>query len=240
MSDAIDRDAAIRAIEDAEVYTFSDGFPDARGTRREMIAALRALPAVPPSRITRAEADARLDATLRKMAESDRAPRVACPKCYAEFPASPAERLARAADALDKARDDRARASMGPTQPWVQALSRLRTADDEFMSALAAFRAAKPPVSDGKSDSTGAAPPAAEPAPRIVAASEVISSLRAATAAAQAARQDDGNPEPAPCVGTNCANPRCNYMVLCGMICNKCGSIAAKAACSACRPGGAA
>lgn len=154
--------------------TAAHGLKDAHSEVERLeaeVAALRALPAVPPSRITRAEADARLDATLRKMAESDLAPRVACPKCYAEFPSVPpsaaAERLALAVvaqqDALDAVR------SVYPTPPG--AMDALDRATYERIAATAAYRAAKPA-------STGAAPPAAEPAPCGTCARAEVRALR--------------------------------------------------------------
>ena len=99
---------------------------------------------------------------------------------------APAERLARAADA-DAAAYAAFAAAISRGEDWRPFDAPATKSREEFMSALAAFRAAPEPA------------------------------------------------KPEPCagchdIGVNCANPRCNYMVPCGSICNKCGTITPKCA----------
>lgn len=112
MSDAIDRDEAIRAVSQAAVPMTGEAEP--------FIRALRSLPAVPPSPAER------LDLDPESLAEA---------MCAAEFGSA----------AWGSHPDD------GPLR------RRFRTRANYVIEWFSAYRAAKP-------GSTGAAPPAAEPA----------------------------------------------------------------------------
>lgn len=150
---------------------------------------------------------------------------------------SPAERLARAVDEME---DE----CCGAGIPQYLAANGWTDSEAAFLrmlSALDAYRAAKPPVSDGKSDSTGAAPPAAEPAP-----------FQKPPGSLDEAAVRGNNPEPAKHEhredtlttvgnrhGAPCGKCKRGAVNISDGKCRLCGS-QEQAPCPSCRPGGAA